>query len=92
MRLKLPEDVQILKDTVGRFEENEVDPLGDLIEEEERIRADLAAKARELGLYGGMGYMKEHTAERFSRDVRLLRIVEGTSEIQRIIVARNFLN
>jgi acyl-CoA dehydrogenase len=42
-------------------------------------------------IHGGMGYMKELAAERLFRDIRLLRIVEGTSEIQRIVIARNFL-
>jgi acyl-CoA dehydrogenase len=56
--------------------------------------SELAGRAADANvqIHGGMGYMKEHTAERFYRDVRLLRIVEGTSEIQRIIIARNFLN
>jgi acyl-CoA dehydrogenase len=43
-------------------------------------------------IHGGMGYMREHPAERFYRDVRLLRIVEGTSEIQRIVIARKYLS
>lgn len=42
-------------------------------------------------IHGGMGYMRELPAERIYRDVRLLRIVEGTSEIQRTIVARKYL-
>ena len=44
-----------------------------------------------LQIHGGMGYMKECPVERFYRDIRLLRIVEGTSEIQRIIIGRKFL-
>lgn len=40
---------------------------------------------------GGMGYMKEHQIERWYRDQRLLRIYEGTSEIQKIIIARQLL-
>ena len=42
-------------------------------------------------IHGGMGYMNELAAERLFRDTRLLRIVEGTSEIQRIVIARSFL-
>lgn len=42
-------------------------------------------------IFGGMGYMKECPIERFYRDVRLWRIVEGTSEIQRIIISRELL-
>ncbi|MBI5418562.1 MAG: acyl-CoA dehydrogenase family protein [Deltaproteobacteria bacterium] len=39
-------------------------------------------------IHGGMGYMKGMAVERFYRDLRLLRIYEGTSEILRMIVAR----
>ena len=40
-------------------------------------------------LHGGYGLMKEYKVERFYRDQKLLEIGEGTSEIQRIIIARN---
>ena len=40
---------------------------------------------------GGMGYMKDWPVERFYRDQRLLRIYEGTSEIQKLIIARDLL-
>ena len=38
--------------------------------------------------FGGRGYMRENPAERFFRELRVDRIWEGTSEIQRLIVAR----
>jgi alkylation response protein AidB-like acyl-CoA dehydrogenase len=40
-------------------------------------------------IHGGYGLMKENKIERFYRDQRLLEIGEGTSEIQRIVIARN---
>ncbi|RJO69416.1 MAG: acyl-CoA dehydrogenase [Myxococcales bacterium] len=43
-------------------------------------------------LHGGYGLMEEYPAERFYRDQRLLEIGEGTSEVQRIVIARDVLN
>ena len=48
--------------------------------------ADMAVQ-----IHGGMGYMKEYPVERFYRDLRLTRIYEGTSEIQRMVIARELL-
>jgi alkylation response protein AidB-like acyl-CoA dehydrogenase len=42
---------------------------------------------RAVQIFGGRGYMRENVAERFWREVRVDRIWEGTSEIQREIVA-----
>ncbi|MEH7236051.1 acyl-CoA dehydrogenase family protein [Bacillus sp. JJ1562] len=39
-------------------------------------------------IHGGYGYMKEYHVERFMRDAKLLEIGEGTSEIQRMVIAR----
>ncbi len=43
-------------------------------------------------IHGGYGLMKDFPIERFYRDQRLLQIGEGTSEIQRLVIARNVLN
>ena len=43
-------------------------------------------------LLGGMGYTQDCPLERFSRDVRVTSIYEGTSEIQRLIIAREILS
>jgi alkylation response protein AidB-like acyl-CoA dehydrogenase len=43
---------------------------------------------RVVQVYGGRGYMREFAAERFLRELRVDRIWEGTSEIQRMIIAR----
>jgi acyl-CoA dehydrogenase len=42
---------------------------------------------RAVQIFGGRGYMRENVAERFYREVRVDRIWEGTSEIQRVIIA-----
>jgi acyl-CoA dehydrogenase len=43
---------------------------------------------RAVQVFGGRGYMRENVAERFFRELRVERIWEGTSEIQRMIIAR----
>ncbi len=40
-------------------------------------------------IHGGMGYSKEMPLERYFRDVKITEIYEGTSEIQRLVIARN---
>jgi len=54
---------------------------------------EMAGRAADsaLQIHGGMGYMKESPIERMYRDIRLFRIFEGTSEIQRMVIARELL-
>ncbi len=42
-------------------------------------------------IFGGYGYTKEYPVEKLMRDAKLLQIYEGTSQIQRIVIARNIL-
>ncbi|MDR7478130.1 MAG: acyl-CoA dehydrogenase family protein, partial [Armatimonadota bacterium] len=49
------------------------------------------AADRALQVHGGYGYIRDYPVERYYRDVRLCEIGEGTSEIQRLIVARAVL-
>lgn len=46
---------------------------------------------RALQLHGGYGYMKDYPIERMYRDARLVAIYEGTSEIQRVVIANHVL-
>ncbi|MBA3376588.1 MAG: acyl-CoA dehydrogenase, partial [Actinobacteria bacterium] len=42
--------------------------------------------------FGGYGYMREYGVERYARDARATTIYEGTSEVQRMIIARSLLS
>jgi len=44
-----------------------------------------------LQIHGGYGYMKEYAVERYYRDARVTEIYEGTSEMQRLVIARQLL-
>jgi acyl-CoA dehydrogenase len=81
----------MVKDTAARFDAGE------------KVSADVAATKyfttealgrvadRAVQIHGGAGYMAEYKVERFYRDVRLLRIYEGTSQIQQTIIAKALL-
>lgn len=44
-----------------------------------------------LQIHGGYGYMKDYAIERMYRDARILRIYEGTSEVQKIVISREVI-
>ena len=44
-----------------------------------------------LQIHGGYGFIKDYPVEKFYRDVKLCTIGEGTSEIQRMVIARQLL-
>jgi alkylation response protein AidB-like acyl-CoA dehydrogenase len=55
--------------------------------------SEIAVRAAEEGvqIHGGNGFMKDYPAEKYFRDVKLCTIGEGTSEIQRLVIARQLL-
>ncbi len=55
--------------------------------------SEMAARVctKALQIHGGYGYVKEYNAERHLRDARITEIYEGTSEIQRLVIARETL-
>jgi len=55
--------------------------------------SEIAVRAAENGvqIHGGYGFVKDYPAEKYFRDVKLTTIGEGTSEIQRLVIARQLL-
>ena len=55
--------------------------------------SEIAVRAAEdcVQMHGGYGFVKDYPAEKYFRDVKLLTIGEGTSEIQRLVIARQLL-
>ncbi|MDO8785087.1 MAG: acyl-CoA dehydrogenase family protein, partial [Syntrophales bacterium] len=58
-----------------------------------RYATDTAMKVTTdaVQLLGGYGYMKEYGLERYMREAKVTQIIEGTSQIQKIIIARELL-
>ncbi|HEY3450499.1 MAG TPA: acyl-CoA dehydrogenase family protein [Myxococcales bacterium] len=58
-----------------------------------RYAADMAMKVTTdaVQLYGGYGYIKDYPVEKLMRDAKLIQIYEGTSQIQRLVIARELL-
>jgi alkylation response protein AidB-like acyl-CoA dehydrogenase len=55
--------------------------------------SEIAVRAAEdaVQVFGGYGFVKDYPAEKFFRDVKLTTIGEGTSEVQRLVIARQLL-
>lgn len=55
--------------------------------------SEIAVRAAEdaVQIFGGYGFVKDYPAEKFFRDVKLTTIGEGTSEVQRLVIARQLL-
>ncbi|MBK6946768.1 MAG: acyl-CoA dehydrogenase [Haliscomenobacter sp.] len=52
----------------------------------------MRATVEAVQIHGGYGYVKEYHVERLMRDAKITQIYEGTSEVQRIVIARNILD
>ncbi|RMF67759.1 MAG: acyl-CoA dehydrogenase [Calditrichaeota bacterium] len=53
--------------------------------------AAVDASTKAVQIHGGYGYLKDYPVERFMRDSKITEIYEGTSEIQRLVIARSLL-
>ena len=59
-----------------------------------RLAADMAMQVTTdaVQIFGGYGYTKDYPVEKLMRDAKLMQIYEGTSQIQRIVIARELLS
>jgi alkylation response protein AidB-like acyl-CoA dehydrogenase len=51
----------------------------------------MAVTTKAVQIFGGYGYTREYPVERMMRDAKITEIYEGTSEVQRIVIAANIL-
>ncbi len=56
-----------------------------------RIKCAMRAATDAVQIFGGYGYMKDYPVEKLMRDAKLLQIFEGTSQIQRMVIAKETL-
>jgi acyl-CoA dehydrogenase len=58
-----------------------------------RVAADMAMRVTTdaVQIFGGYGYTKDYPVEKLMRDAKLMQIYEGTSQIQRVVIARELL-
>jgi len=68
-------------------------PFGVAASQAKLFASETAVRAAEeaVQIHGGYGYIKDFPVEKFYRDAKLLTIGEGTSEVQRMIIAKHFL-
>lgn len=78
----------LLERTAARFDAGEVTPRECSVLKLHASEAVGRIADRAVQIHGGAGYMAEYKVERFYRDVRLLRIYEGTSQVQQTIIAK----
>jgi len=51
----------------------------------------MRAATKAIQIHGGYGYIKDYPVERYFRDAKICEIGEGTSEIQRMVIAKELL-
>src|SRR5215813_629694 len=68
-------------------------PFAEAASEAKLYAAETAVRAatKAIQIHGGYGYIKDYPVERYFRDAKICEIGEGTSEIQRMLIAKELL-
>ncbi|MDA8344794.1 MAG: acyl-CoA dehydrogenase family protein [Thermaerobacter sp.] len=91
MRLRLRSAQLLCEDAARRLDAGEDVSADAALAKVAASEAATFVADRALQLFGGYGYMEEYSVERYLREARVTEIYEGTSEINRLIVARDIL-
>jgi acyl-CoA dehydrogenase len=91
MRTGLDAGRALVLDAARRFDSGEDRKIGPSTSK--LFCAEMVCRSADqaVQIHGGMGYMRGTTVERIARDVRVMRIYEGTSEVQKLIIGRALL-
>jgi acyl-CoA dehydrogenase len=91
MRTGLDAGRALVLDAARRYDSGEDRKIGP--SSSKLFCAEMVGRAADqaVQIHGGMGYMRGTTVERIARDVRVMRIYEGTSEVQKLIIGRALL-
>lgn len=96
MNFDLIEEHKMIRDMAKDFADEIIVPSAKEMERTGQYPYDIMNKMAKLGMmgisfpeeYGGYGYMDEYPVSRYYKGAKLLQIVEGTSEVQRMIIGR----
>ena len=92
---------KMIQNMVCDFVKRDIQLIAKELDKNGSFPTEIVKKMGQLGLmeitreaiqiYGGYGYVHENDAERFFRDAKVLEIVDGTSEIQRLTISRGII-
>ena len=95
------EEHKMIQRMVSEFAKDEIIPVARELDKNGSFPTEIVKKMAQLGLmeitreaiqiYGGYGYVHENDVERFFRDAKILEIVDGTSETQRLTISREII-
>jgi len=91
MAMQIEATRALLYEVAARYDRQEMDGYGALTAMVKCMASDVAMKVTTdaVQVFGGAGYMKEHSVERMMRDAKVTQIFEGTNQIQRMLIARD---